>query len=517
MGGQTKEDQKRNEVFLNETLAGDEIDRLFEPKVLTNWKRYDHNGEHQVTKLSKNEDGTLNENLIIKGNNLIALHSLKNIYRGKVKLIYIDPPYNTGGDANIFTYNNRFNHSTWLTFMNNRLSIAKEFLKEDGFIVIAIDHYELSYLITLSDEIFKRKNRIGVITVVNNPMGRQHGKFFTPTNDYMIVYAKNIEYGEFNKVILSQKDEKKFNLEDSIGRYKLESFIRLGGGDSNLRKNKPKAWYPIYVNRNEISFTPKNNFKEIYPITQNGQERTWIYVKGSKKLNLADLVISEKNGRIEILRKYRIEKGKMITTVWSDKKYNSNHHGKRLIEKYTNKYFCYPKSLFTIIDVLKIMTRKNDIVMDFFSGSGTTGHAVLNLNEADNGKRKFILVEQLEDHIEVSVDILSKVLQKNKSFVFCELLSNNIYITEGLKKNDDLKMLKLWYKLKHNPHINYRVDFHKTSDDEFKKLNLTDKKKILKSLMDQNTIYTSYFDIENNDFEIHSRDKYLTKQFYGDK
>ncbi|MCY4266401.1 MAG: site-specific DNA-methyltransferase, partial [Flavobacteriaceae bacterium] len=497
----------------------DEIDRLFEPKVLTNWKRYDQDGEHKVSELSKNEDGTLNENLIIKGNNLIALHCLKNIYRGKVKLIYIDPPYNTGGDANIFTYNNRFNHSTWLTFMKNRLTIAKEFLKEDGLIAIAIDHYELSYLTTLADEIFKRENRVGIITIVNNPMGRQHGKFFTPTNDYMIVYAKNNEYAKFNKVILSQEDEKKFNLKDSVGRYKLEPFIRLGGGDSNLRTNKPKAWYPIYANieTNQISFTPKTNFKKIYPITQNGQERTWIYVKDSKKLNLDDLVVSENNGRIEILRKYRIEKGKMITTVWNDKKYNSNHHGKRLVEKYTNKHFSYPKSLFTIIDVLKIMSGKDDLVMDFFSGSGTTGHAVLKLNEEDNGKRKFILVEQLEDHIEVSIDILSKILQANGSFIFCELSSTAKFIVENLRENNDSEVLKLWNNLKNNAHVNYRIDFDKTSDDEFKKLHINDKKKILLNVLDKNMIYIPYSELENKDFEIHSEDKSLTSQFYGDE
>ena len=168
-GGMTKEDQKRDEIFFNEILAKDEIDRLEEPKVLTNFKKFTSKVEEKVKDFTRDENGTIKDNLIIKGNNLLALHSLKKEFAGKVKLIYIDPPYNTGGEANIFTYNNNFNHSTWLTFMKNRLEIAKDFLREDGFIAIAIDHYELLYLGVLADEIFGRDNRIGIVTIVHHP------------------------------------------------------------------------------------------------------------------------------------------------------------------------------------------------------------------------------------------------------------------------------------------------------------------------------------------------------------
>ena len=125
-GGQTHEDSKRKEIFFNEILAQDEIDRLFDPKVLTNWKRYTQEGEEKVKEIKKDKDGTIRENLIIKGNNLLALHSLKEQFQGKIKLIYIDPPYNTGNDS--FGYNDNFNHSTWLTFMKNRLGVARELL-----------------------------------------------------------------------------------------------------------------------------------------------------------------------------------------------------------------------------------------------------------------------------------------------------------------------------------------------------------------------------------------------------
>ena len=123
-GGQTKEEEKRKEIFFNEVLAHDEIDRMFDPKVLTNWKRHTVEGEEKVREIKRDENGVIRENLIIKGNNLLALHTLKNQFRGKVKLIYIDPPYNTGNDS--FGYNDSFNHSSWLTFMKNRLEVARE-------------------------------------------------------------------------------------------------------------------------------------------------------------------------------------------------------------------------------------------------------------------------------------------------------------------------------------------------------------------------------------------------------
>jgi len=149
-GGQDKEDARRNEVFWNETLAPDQIDRLLSPKALTGFKRYDKDGEHPVAELS------LNDNLIIKGNNLLALRTLRKVYAGKVKLIYIDPPYNTGTDS--FKYNDNFNHSTWLTFMRNRLQVAWGLLSQDGAIFIQCDDSEYVYLKAMCDEIFRAEN-----------------------------------------------------------------------------------------------------------------------------------------------------------------------------------------------------------------------------------------------------------------------------------------------------------------------------------------------------------------------
>lgn len=214
-GGQTKEDAKRNEVFWNEILAPDDINRLTEPKVLTNFQRYDTDGEHNVSNIS------MDDNLIIKGNNLLALHSLKRRYAGKVKLIYIDPPYNTGNDS--FGYNDSFNHSTWLTFMKNRLEVAKTLLRDDGAIYVQLDYHQVHYAKILMDEVFGEKNfqreiiwRIGWLSgykTKDNNWIRNH--------DTILYYSKNFNSLKFKKYYL-QKDDFKSFASDKVERYPIE-------------------------------------------------------------------------------------------------------------------------------------------------------------------------------------------------------------------------------------------------------------------------------------------------------
>ena len=181
-GGQTKDDAKRQETFFNETLAPTEINRLLDDKVLTNFKRFDVDGEHEVTELSDMD------NLIIKGNNLVALHSLKKRFAGKVKLIFIDPPYNTGSDS--FGYNDSFNHSSWLTFIKNRLQVAKQLLAENGSIWITLDDSESHYMKVLADEVFGRENFIVDITWEKSDSPKMDSKLFSSRSDHLLVYAK---------------------------------------------------------------------------------------------------------------------------------------------------------------------------------------------------------------------------------------------------------------------------------------------------------------------------------------
>ncbi|KUK67485.1 MAG: hypothetical protein XD87_0096 [candidate division WS6 bacterium 36_33] len=218
-GGQTKEDAKRDEVFWNQTLAPDEIDRLLDPKVFTNAKRVDKDGEHDFDTFNRREDGTISDNLIVKGNNLLALHSLKKEFAGKVKLIYIDPPYNTGNDS--FKYNDKFNHSTWLTFMKNRLEVAKELLAKDGSIYVQLDYNEVHYFKVLMDEVFGVGNfQREIIWYLSGAAGyKSLVDNYVRAHDTLLYYSKSGEVF-FNKEYLPYSDEQlsRFSKTDKQGR-----------------------------------------------------------------------------------------------------------------------------------------------------------------------------------------------------------------------------------------------------------------------------------------------------------
>jgi len=236
-GGQTKEEEKRKEIFFNEVLAQDEINRLLDPKVLTNFTRYTAKGKEKVTDFRRDENGVIRENLIIKGNNLLALHTLKTQFREKVKLIYIDPPYNTGNDS--FGYNDNFNHSTWLTFMKNRLEVARELLRKDGAIFISCDDNEQAYLKILCDEIFRSENFISQIIVQSNRRGQTY-KEIAKTHEYLLVYAKS-NLGEIKEL----EKTGGFTARDDKGGYELRELRNRNPKFG--RFNRPNLFYPIYV------------------------------------------------------------------------------------------------------------------------------------------------------------------------------------------------------------------------------------------------------------------------------
>lgn len=529
--GMDKEDQNRNEIFFNETLAKDEIDRLFDPKVLTNFKKFTSKGEQEVKNFLKNENGKIKDNLIIKGNNLVALHSLKKEFAGKVKLIYIDPPYNTGGSAETFTYNNSFNHSTWLTFIKNRLDVAKEFLREDGFIAIAIDHVELFYLGVLADEIFGRDNRVGIVSVVHKPEGRQHSKFFSPSNEFMLVYAKNKELATFNRVVLSEEKMKEFKEKDNRGNFKWKNFIR---GDT-LRKQKQKGFYPIYVSKDlkNISLEKKEGFIEALPIDNKGTERAWnVQPDGFLKKLKSDEIKAEynnKTNKIDIY--YKIREQQVFTTHWTDKKYNATAKGTNLVSKMVKgTKVSYPKSVYTVLDTLKIITKDNDIIMDFFSGSGTTGHATLKLNKEDGGNRQFILIEQLDEHIKVSIERLKNYIisfQKEKNltnynnetnFIYLELMKyNEEAVNEIYASNNTENLLEIWEIMCQRYFLNYDIQIKAFNDNiqEFQDLSLGEQKKILCEMLNKNQLYVNLSEIKDSQFKIDKSIEKLNKKFYN--
>jgi len=446
-GGMTKEDQKRDEIFWNEILAPDEISRLFDPKVFTNTKRIDAKGEHKFDGFRIDENGDIKDNLIIKGNNLLALHSLKKRFAGKVKLIYIDPPYNPRSEANTFLYNNSFNHSTWLTFMKNRLEIARELLREDGLIFIDIDHNELFYLGVLADEIFGYDNRIGVLAVVHKYSGR-HKEFFANAHENKLVYAKDRSRAVIKNFKMTDAEiVKKYPFKDKISRYRLMLLRRTG--DGSLRQDRPHLFFPIYYNptSGEISIKPKKNFIEILPIDPEGIERRWRWSKEKIIQNWkTELVVKKINGNYQIFTKDRYFEGKGVKpkSFWFKPEYSGATGTKIIKELLGDKVFSYPKSVYLVKDTIEISTDKDDIVLDFFAGSGTTAQAVLELNKEDGGNRKFILCEQLDYVNTVTVPRIRKVIEKlgDGDFVYLELLKWNQNFVEKIQKAKTKEELK---------------------------------------------------------------------------
>jgi len=523
-GGMTKEDQKRDEIFWNETLAPDEISRLLDPKVFTNAKRIDKKGEHKFDKFKTDEQDNINDNFIIKGNNLLALHSLKKRFAGEVKLIYIDPPYNTGGEANIFTYNNSFNHSSWLTFIKNRFETAKELLRKDGFIAITIDHNELFYIGEIADEIFGRENRLGVITIVIKPEGRQFAKFFAVTNEFMLVYAKDINVANFEDVIIDEKEKEKFDRKDDKGSYKLRLYLNYNKPEISGRDINPEGWYPFYVSKylETITLEKKSGYIEVWPI-DNGIEKSWqTSRKTAQERILAGEIICEKNKKGELEIFFKDREHQRYLTHWFDSKYNATHYGTRLLEKTLGEKvkFSYPKSLYSILDTLKIMTKGDDIILDFFAGSGTTGHATQELNKEDGGHRQFILVEQLDEHIKVATKRIQKVIQKQGGgdFVYLELAKWNENFVDEIKKAKTTKDLqKLWKIMKEKARLSYKVDitaFDKNAKD-FSELSLENQKKFLLEVLDKNHLYINYSEIDDEEYGVSKEDKKLNREFYS--
>lgn len=435
-GGQTKEDQKRSEIFYNETLAPDEVDRLLNPKVLTNAKRYTVDGVQSITNISEND------NLIIKGNNLLAISSLLKAYEGKIKLIYIDPPYDTGSDS--FGYNDRFNRSSWLAFMKNRLEIAKQLLSDDGAIYVQLDYHQVHYAKVLMDEVFGEDNfqreiiwRIGWLSgykTKDNNWIRNH--------DTILFYSKNNAILDFKKYYIPKSDFKTI-ANSNAERYPIED-----------------VW-----NGNEY-----DDLNSIAIVSFSGETV-------SKMLNPEDEVKGQKS--------------------------------EKLIER-----------------IIKAHTNEGDIVLDFFGGTGTTAAVAHKLH------RQYIVCEQLDKHIDIMLRRLDKVIdgeqsgvskrnnwQGGGSFVYCELEKlNQNYVDVIEKATTNEELTKLYGEILETGFISYKVNPKDidVNSDEYIKLSIGDKKRLLMELLDKNQLYVNYCDIDDETFKISEEDKAFTRSFYGE-
>ncbi|NLG15216.1 MAG: site-specific DNA-methyltransferase [Lentisphaerae bacterium] len=331
------------------------------------------------------------DGLLLHSENFQALNLLQERYREQVKCVYIDPPYNT--KATPIIYKNEYKHSSWNSLIYDRLVAADKLTLPFAFLVTAIDHAEIYNLGKIKDSLYGEESRLAIVTVQHNPKGRNQSKFFSENTEYLLFYGKDIVKSDFRKVAIDEDVADTFESEDEIGKFRYENFIRARTVWS--RKNKPNNWYPIYVSKDLKNITSEyhEGYYELYPRTKQG-DFSWKNIRESfDALNKDDFFIAQKNGdNIEILHKYREQQ--VLKNLWIDKKYQSEFNGTNLLKAIVGPNpFDYPKSLYAVLDVVKITTEKNELVLDYFAGSGTTGHAVIELNREDGGKRKYILIE----------------------------------------------------------------------------------------------------------------------------
>lgn len=382
----------------------------------------DSEGNPYCSTGSVNFDTT--ENLYIEGDNLQVLKLLREDYLGKIKMIYIDPPYNTGND---FVYDDDFSqssdeyvhnsgqtdengnrlvantesngrfHTDWLNMIYPRLKVAKDLLSEDGILFISIDDNEITNLKKICDEIFGAANFKSQSIVINNRGGRDYGGIALQ-HDYILIYTRS-NLGSLN--LIEEKD-KEFQYKDEFGGFNL---MELRNRNVKFNdKNRPNLCYPFYVNPNskdsngllEIALEPKPGFVEVYPAKSNGIQTVWRWgkeEKARKNLNIEIFGKVNQNGGYMIVQKYR-KTTKMQRSVWDEKEFVNERGTEAVKELFNNKaYFDYPKSIFTIKRVIELGCNKDCLILDFFSGSGTTAHAVMELNAEDKGRRKFIMVQ----------------------------------------------------------------------------------------------------------------------------
>lgn len=372
--------------------------------------------------ISNNE---LSSNILIEGDNLHALTSLSFTHQGSIDCIYIDPPYNRGQD---FIYNDNYvdredsyRHSKWLSFMNKRLRLAKELLKEDGLIFISIDDIEHSKLRLLCEEIFGEKNIVGDISVVNNLKGRSDEGFFATAHEYLIVCAKDKDKAQLGGFPLDEEQIAEYDLEDEFGPYKLVGLQKTG--KQSLRADRPNMFYPIYWDESTgvVSLTRKKKSDiEILPIFTNGVEGRWRWGKDTfNEKSKTELVVKKQKRGGVVYVKMRLnseeneERTRKPKSLWINPKYDSGSATTALAKMFGKKVFDNPKPIAFLQDIFTISTTKDSTVLDFFAGSGSTGEAILRLNEIDKGRRKFILVTNNEEKIcdEVTYPRLKKVIK----------------------------------------------------------------------------------------------------------
>ncbi|NOI26117.1 DNA methyltransferase [Vibrio mediterranei] len=448
-GGQTKDDQKRNEVFWNETLAPEQVDTLLAAKALTNFKKFDSNGEHTDFELSKKD------NLVIKGNNLLALHSLMSVYRGKIDLIYLDPPFNTEHDS--FLYNDKFNRSTWLTFMKNRLEAAKELLSDSGTIYVHIDHNEGHYLKVMMDEIFGKGNFRNEIIWRYSGWNKKLRTGFERRHDTIFMYGK------------------------SDNQYFESYFEKWGSKEEYVKKRKQKL------------LTDEDGREYVLSDAGNGKRA---------KMFIEDV----------------LEKGVVVDDVWDLDKLNNSakesvgftsQKRETLLERII-KASCPEGGIVldyhlgsgtTAATAHKLNRRYIGVEqMDY-------------INEISVPRLQHVISG--DDQQGISKDVN---WQGGGSFVYCELAElASKYSVRVEQAQSSEELISIWDELKESSNLSYKVDpkqFDKNISS-FNELSFENQQRFLIEAIDKNQLYVNYSDIDDESNGISEQDKKFNQMFYG--
>ncbi|NHB35059.1 site-specific DNA-methyltransferase [Helicobacter pylori] len=491
LGNAKDNSAKSDELFYHEILHKNEIDTLLHKKALC---RFEMHGQGDLKNALKDE----NTNYLIKGNNLIALHSLKKKFAKKVKCIYIDPPYNTGNDS--FNYNDNFNHSSWLVFMKNRLEAAREFLSDDGVIFVQCDDNEQAYLKVLMDEIFLRENFVASISWKQFHSVKNDAANFSKNIEYILCYCKN-----FSKNLISNEPFDKSNLyklKDENGFYKLDPvWAKSGNNFSPYTFLNGKTWSP-----------PSGTF--------------WRYSIGTlKDMEQNNRIVF--NGKNPMAKRYlsEVAEGRKSSTFWDGSEVGYNLNGDAEIKQLFNgnKVFNNPKPEALISRILEIATQENDLVLDFFAGSGTTCAV------AHKMKRRYIGIEQM-DYIEtITKERLKKVIEGEQggiskkcdfkgggSFVYAELKEVNSGIKKQiLNAKSASECLKIFNAL--NARVLKRADdkMDEIHSEEFQNLDLNEQKRKCCASLDSNEDYLNLGDIDEDAWGIDESTKKYNEIFYS--
>ena len=528
-GGQDKEDAKRDEVFFNEVLAPEQIDRLLAEKVLTGWKLYDKDGEHEV------KDFADADNLLIRGNNLLALHSLKHRYGGKAKLIYLDPPYNTGSDS--FGYNDKFRLSTWLTFIRNRVQAATKLLNNDGVLVVQCSFHNFAYLQALLDEFegSQQLYRVMYFNVLARHPERAltADKEFNDVVEHVLVYSKSPNFKmpkiQKDKLIDEYVYEVKTKSKGKAVKLQDKEVIMYTPDEWEMVKGEPSAeklkTISIRGSIKEKNSSGRFFVKYLEPVMGDYPPMTLFRVEGMGDDGLGYRYMhlpknGNKNGTYFQGSPLSSDVTEIPHANFLDyvEAYNRVNDQGNVELRNAKK----PEELMMLF--VDLFSGKGELVIDFFVGSGTTAAVALKMG------RRFIGVEQLEYIDSKTVPRLQNVINGDQTgissdvswsgggnFVYAHLMDlGNKFIEKVKKANTDKELEDLLAQASKSSFLSYKVDPAKINpaDHDFASLSLAHKKQLLLELVDQNHLYVNYTEIDDADYGVSANDKKLNKQFY---